>query len=131
MNLFGTLLLFAAAIVITVKAYAAQTQEIQSMWELIARVGGAILGASVAVVFHSGDDRPTSLKRFFVSVAFSLATAGTVLGYLQRKYGFTDHLNDWLFVAFLLSMLGYVVTELLYSQAISDLFKRAIDSWKR
>lgn len=130
MNQFGTLVLLVFALGVAAKAYSAQA-EVGGMWEFIARVLGAVVGSSIAVVFHFGEDRATSLKRFFIGFAFAMSTSGTTLAYMQRHYGFTSNVDDWLFVSTLLGALGYLVTSLVYSQAMSDLFKRAIDSWKR
>lgn len=86
---------------------------------LVARLLGAILGSSLAIVFNTKGHSPVLLlQRFVIGAIIGFVSAPVIIDYIGWQHTF----DYWLAAATLGGMLGYLVLQMVFSDRVLERF---------
>lgn len=95
---------------------------------LIVKIIGASLGSSIAVVFKPGGDSHFRLfQRFVIGSILGVISAPIIVDFFKWKH----EIDYWLAAAALGGVLGYLLLQMLFSDATIELVKNNIPGGKK
>ena len=95
---------------------------------LIIKIIGASLGSSIAVVFKPGTDSYFRLvQRFIMGAIIGVISAPVIVDILKWEH----RVDYWLAAASLGGLLGYLILQILFSEATAEVIRNYIPGAKK
>lgn len=123
----GTIILLLMGLVIVADAYGSNIKVHAMDWvALLAKATGSTLGSSVAIIFEPGGGTHKILSRFVIGVIMGVIFAPVFIDWMGWERSF----DYWLASAAFCGMMGYLVTQIIYSPEIRLLIKTKLSGTK-